>query len=357
MWRSHRPLVIGRAVYLPAIHPTNNAYFRFIDCHVKYMKQRGDESGSVSDCRENRPKSRGGLGSYPAVMNVPEDATGHSQRGGSRGGSNRGTVDIAACAWGPDPGMWPLPAVDDARDRWYRAVAAGGQGRYSAGVAQLDSLSTSESLSEVLRSSIASTRASWLRQVGSHEVAARFDGIAVASVGLGEAQDPSVLEAQCDALTGLAADRLGVGRFAESDSLLTRCESILDRDERAPQLWRCRLRARWVRAELAMMSGEGASAVRYALDARELATDIVSLRHRIKTDLVLGAAYCSIGDVDRGRDAAYEVLDACAEAGLVPLRWAAAMLLGGLGDTVTASPIIDECSATLARRGAHFADV
>ena len=47
---------------------------------------------------------------------------------------------LAAAAFGPDPGHWPLPAAASATDLWLRAVAAGGQGRYASARADLTEL-------------------------------------------------------------------------------------------------------------------------------------------------------------------------------------------------------------------------
>lgn len=268
-----------------------------------------------------------------------------------------GEDGFRAAAWGDDPGRWPLPAATDPLDRWHRAVALGGQGRYSAGCAELDEAERTLVVEAGLRSLMASTRASWFRQMGAHVRAARYDGAAIALVGLATTRvGPFITHARCDALTGLAADALGVGRFSAADALLTRCEELVMRQGRQGSLWRQQLRLRWVRAELAMVSGDGAGAVRHALDARELATETDSLRHITKTELIVAAAVSSLGDIERSRHIAHSVLDACSEHGLVPLRWAAAMLTTGLGDAPASPSIIAECAALLHQRGGVLAD-
>ena len=73
-------------------------------------------------------------------------------------------------------------------------------------------------------------------------------------------------EAAGDALTGLAADALGVGRLAAAATLLRRADPIV---AEAPH--RLAVRRAWVAAELAMAAGEGADAVRNAEVAVELA--------------------------------------------------------------------------------------
>ncbi|MGA9871001.1 MAG: hypothetical protein WBQ44_07655 [Rhodococcus sp. (in: high G+C Gram-positive bacteria)] len=268
------------------------------------------------------------------------------------------SFDIEGVAWGEDPGRWPLGAAHDPLSSWHRGVALGGQGRYASALAELDRLERDADLSSALRSLAASTRASWARQAGAHGLAARYDGRAIASVGLnGPLASPMLTDARCDALTGLAADALGRGRFSAAAALLSRCEAVLGEagNTERHRHRRQRLRLWWVRAELAMVSGDGAAAVRHATAALALSTDTISLRHRVKTELIAAAAYSSIGDVERSRTTAEQALGTCSERSLIPLRWAAAMLLNGLGDAATARPIIDECAAVLRRRGIHLA--
>jgi len=50
------------------------------------------------------------------------------------------SATLAAAAFGDAPGTWPLPAAVTPRQRWLRAVAAGGQGRYGSALAELAAL-------------------------------------------------------------------------------------------------------------------------------------------------------------------------------------------------------------------------
>src|SRR5919204_531052 len=79
-----------------------------------------------------------------------------------------------------------------------------------------------------------STHASFLRQLGWHDEARGWDGRALALAGTDS-------EARADALIGLAADALGVGRFGPSAAALRSAESLLDL---APP--RLRVRLAWV---------------------------------------------------------------------------------------------------------------
>ncbi|BBY17420.1 hypothetical protein [Mycolicibacterium litorale] len=256
-------------------------------------------------------------------------------------------ASLIDAAFGERPDMWPLPAATDPQDRWLRAVAAGGQGRYAVALAELAALHRSAGTG--LQSSAMSTRASFLRQLGGHHDAAGWDGRALAAAGADAA-------ATADALIGLAADALGVGRFGASQRLLDRAVGPVDAADDA----RLPIRLDWVSAELAMMRGDGATAVAHAERAVAAAASIPSARHRLKSDVVLAAALCSRGEVDRSRAIADAALDRAGDLGLVPLRWALASLLADIGSSeYTPGQVTDfrDASAdTVRRRGGVWSD-
>ena len=258
----------------------------------------------------------------PAVIDMPYDPTIES--------------DLTASAFGNQPGRWPLPSAGTPRQLWLRAVGAGGQGRYGSARNDLTTLLRSAP-ADRLASLAHSTQASFLRQLGWHRLARGWDGRALALAGA----DP---EAAADALIGLAADALGVGRLAAAATLLSRAEPIV---AQAPQ-YRLLVRRAWVAAELAMVAGDGATAVRNAEVAVELAATTVdgsvSARHCAKSDVVLAAALCSAGAVDRARTVGEVTLELTGRLGLVPLRWAVACLLVDLVDTGSPTrPITELC--------------
>lgn len=256
--------------------------------------------------------------------------------------------ELFDAAFGGNPGRFPLPAATDPRESWFRSVALAGQGRYSAAGVELRRY---RPRSAELRSLHASTTASWLRQVGEHERARHWDGIAVLLVGLGgPPRSTDSVEARSDALTGLAADALGIGRFGLADTLLAR--SAEQRQDPAGRgLWRPALRASWVAAELAMMRGDGPGAVRHAENARALANDADSLRHIVKTDLVSAAALSCIGETGPARESAVQVACAAEMAGLLPLRWAATMLCEGTGGVDAGMASSADLAAAIDRLG------
>jgi hypothetical protein len=247
-----------------------------------------------------------------------------------------------SAAFGGNPGAWPLAAAGTLEGLWLRAVAAGGQGRYAAAEADLDRL-LRVARRGPLASLALSTRGSLRRQLGWHERARSFDGAAWGlSNGTGDAG--------ADALIGLAADALGVGRFATSERALARAADLVE----GAHSTRLPIRLAWVSAELAMARGD-ASAPGHAQRAVELADSTPSVRHRIKSLLVRAAAHCATGDLDAARTDGDRVLAQTAEHGLVPLRWAAASLLEGIGSVNCSERQITDirrsCAETVIRRG------
>ncbi|MBU9763857.1 hypothetical protein FR943_08380 [Mycobacterium sp. TNTM28] len=251
---------------------------------------------------------------------------------------------LADAAFGADPGRWPLPAATTSHERWLRAVAAGGQGRYACALTELAGVLRSPG-SGPLVSLAHSTRASFLRQLGGHVRARGVDGLAWAHRG----EDG---EAAADALVGLAADALGVGRFGLSGRLLERARDV----SAAP---RPRVRLSWVSAELAMARGHGAEAVEHAHRGVAAAADYGSTRHAVKSDVVLAAALCSAGELDAAREVADAALSAGEKSGLIPLCWALACLLADIGSATHDAPQIigirDRCADTVRRRGGVWA--
>ena len=242
------------------------------------------------------------------------------------------SIVLAAAAFGDDPGRWPLPAARRVPDQWCRAVAAGGQGRYATARAGLVEV---------------------LRQLGWHSRAAGLDGLAWARAG----RDP---EAGVDALAGLAADALGTGRLDASSALLERARDLHHRAVAPPP--RLAIRLAWVGAELAMAAGDGEAACEEAGRAVRLARDAAPMlrRHRVKSDIVLAAALCCAGDLVASRRAADAALKDTGDCGLVPLRWAVASLLAGIGSAQHEPAVIaevrDRSAAFVTRHGGRWSD-
>ncbi|WP_031938668.1 hypothetical protein [Prescottella defluvii] len=257
-------------------------------------------------------------------------------------------------AFGSDPGRNPLPVPPDPEGRWLRAVALGGQGRYAQARAELGRLRRMSVTEPAIASLAASTQASLLRQLGRHALASGYDGSALALVGMAGGRDRRLHEARCDALTGLAADALGCGRLALGRRLLARCDEYLSAVAEPDVLWRQHIRLDWVSAEISLAAGDFGAATGHAQAAVDRSADCPSVRHRIKSALLFAASATGRPEPDLALETAQGVLVAAGAHGLLPLRWAAAMLVDGVSPDPGARAIRDDCAEAIARRGGTF---
>jgi hypothetical protein len=198
------------------------------------------------------------------------------------------------------------------------AVALGGQGWYAAAAALLRDLIAEPD--HVVASLAASTLASHRRQLGGHAAARALDAQALRLL----AAHPDAGEARSDALLGLAADALGVGRQTEARRLIASASRL-----RSPG-WRAEIRLGWVCAEVELGAGRADLAVRHAERASERANTSGSTRHRVKSALVLGAALAADGDRDRATRLLAGTGAEASDLGLLPLMWPCALLLAEL---------------------------
>ncbi|GFG73028.1 hypothetical protein [Mycobacterium botniense] len=269
----------------------------------------------------------------------------------AQGGDSALEATLTAAAFGDQPGRWPLPAATSPDHLWLRAVAAGGQGRYASAYRDLAMLRRAAAPGRWV-SLAHSTHGSFLRQLGWHTQARRWDGQALALAGA----DP---EARADALIGLAADALGVGRFSVAQTLLDRAGDVLA--AAVVPTHRLAVRRSWVAAELAMAAGDGAAAVCHARAAVELSGaaigETVSARHRVKSEVVLAAALCCAGATDRARAVGDAALDAAGRLGLVPLGWAVACLLLDIGSATRTTADLRDLREVCAHRVRHAGGV
>jgi hypothetical protein len=235
----------------------------------------------------------------------------------------------------------------DPAGTWRRAVDLGGQGHYAAAETLLRALRTDPGVPARLRAHAAVTRASHLRQVGSHGRAARHDAAAarIARALVGErAPEPGsdragtgAAAALGDALAGLAADAIGRWDAVGARRLLDRAAPWCGvPDDERPPVSRTAVRWSWVRAETALLAGDAETAVLASGTARTLAASLGSVRHSVKSRLVHAVACAVAGDpLDGELDA---IADDAGSAGLLPLRWAA---LTAAGDTITRPRVED----------------
>jgi hypothetical protein len=227
-------------------------------------------------------------------------------------------------------------------DAWLTAVTLGGQGRYAAAGALLRTLMSDHDSDHdpVIAALACATRASHLRQLGGHAAARALDGTGLrrlAAAGLVVSAAPThdhhrprrpvgadLEAARSDVLLGLAADAIGLGRTAEARKLF----GIESASGNAG--WRAEIRRGWVAAEIELGAGSPEAAVEPATAASAAATRSGSVRHQVKSALVLGAAMAAVGERSNARKL---ILDAHSDAtrlGLIPLVWPCAMVLADL---------------------------
>ncbi len=199
---------------------------------------------------------------------------------------------LRAAAFGDDPRR-AIPCPQTPADALLAAIVLGAQGRYAAAATLLAGLRRGR---DVLFASLAaSTLASHRRQLGGHTAARTLDGEAFArAAGLSGERDPDGLDApgaRADALLGLAADNLAVGRITAARRLAARAA-----EEEAG--WRAAVRGGWVGAEIELAAGRADAAVAPARLALERASAQGSKRHVVKSGIVLAVALHAAGAPD-----------------------------------------------------------
>lgn len=264
--------------------------------------------------------------------------------------------DLTAAAFGGEPGA-PVRVRSGATavERWYVAVALGGQGRYAAAAAVLEPLLVRPGVPVAVAAHAAVTLAAHRRQLGGHVAARPYDALGLRlACSVRDDAHGCLLAARVDALVGLAADAVGTGAPETALRLLDRANELLERanalvsvnaapgqsdcaavgdEARSNWSWRPSVRLGWVRAELALVRGDAVGAVEPARTALERARAAGSVRHALKSRIVLAVA-----DAVAGADPTKAVaeLDAAAESaeqyGLLPLVWPARLAAADLLD-------------------------
>lgn len=151
-------------------------------------------------------------------------------------------------------------------------------------------------------------------------------GSAVSPGSLGApAEDPHGLDlpgARADALLGLAADNLALGRISAARRLAVRAAQ-------ADRRWRATVRGGWVGAEIELADGQPEAAVAPARLAYETAVARNARRHIVKSGIVLGVALLAAG-----QEGARELVVAAAvdaeKYELDSLNWVAARVAADL---------------------------
>lgn len=264
--------------------------------------------------------------------------------------------ELRAAAFGSGPQL-PDRTLARARsgtpeERWLAAVVLGAHGRYAAAAALLEVLIAGAE--PVLSSLAASTLASHRRQLGGHVNAREWDACAVRRImavrrpPADDAPDPDGIDpggALTDALIGLTADALAVGRQTEARRLLARIEIGTLGGIALSASWRSRVRQGWVRAEVELAAGDFRAACAPAERSCALARDHGATRHAVKSDIVLAAALAGSGlpgSRERATQLVFAALESARRWDLASLAWPAGLVAADLD---------------LAREQQHRADV
>ncbi|QYN24933.1 hypothetical protein [Amycolatopsis sp. DSM 110486] len=238
-------------------------------------------------------------------------------------------VELAFGDLVPPPVPVTAPRSAAPRQRLLAAVVLGAQGRYAAATTALADLR--RGADPVVASLAATTLASHRRQLGGHVAARALDGEALVALdGAGATRvDPDGLDAagaRADALLGLAADNLALGRLAAARRLAARAAEADDR-------WRATVRGGWVGAEIELAAGRPREAIAPARRAAETARVRGSSRHVVKSDIVLGVALATAGEPEQ-RATALDVVTNAAMAAekyeLYSLIWVATRVAADL---------------------------
>jgi hypothetical protein len=244
----------------------------------------------------------------------------------------------AAFACEPDVTERELARASTPRCDWLAAVVLGARGRYAAAATRLQPL-LQRCRDPLLTSLACSTLASHRRQLGGHADALLLDGAALRhsarAAGAPDEDGVDPAGARADALLGLAADNLALGRLSAARRLLATVSTTApDATEAADASgWRTQVRAGWVAAEIALASGAPRDAVLPAKRAGARARDCGARRHAVKSDLVLAAALAAAGDPAeryRATQLVERAFAAAEAAGLRSLVWPAALLAANL---------------------------
>ena len=211
---------------------------------------------------------------------------------------------------------------------WLLGVALGASGRYGSALAVLEPLAERAAVDHPARrlfaSLAASTAASVHRQLGRHAAARELDEQAEALAG-------DAAEALFDARLGLAADAVGMNDAATARTRLEQATALL---EGRADWWRQRTRVLWVRAEVALLTGDPAGACKAAETAVTLAEGSGAPRHVAKSLLFLGVAQVQGGDPEEAAVTLRRAATLSESLGCLPLVWPSRAVLGALLDGV-----------------------
>lgn len=203
---------------------------------------------------------------------------------------------------------------------WLRGVALGACARYGEALEVVDEISPGVPEYSMARS----LRGSLLRQLGVHDLAAVADREA-----MGSAATPG---AAIEAMTGLAADAVGLQDSVTASSTIAQAGSLLGRVSAASRQvwWRHQVRVEWVGCEIALLRSETVPALGHAQAALTLAEDANAPRHVAKSLLFVAVCQIENGELEQAIPNLRRCLMLCAPMDFGAVAWPAHAVLAAL---------------------------
>jgi tetratricopeptide (TPR) repeat protein len=208
---------------------------------------------------------------------------------------------------------------------WLLGVNLSAAGRFGSALQVLEPLATVDGDQvgperRLFGALAASSVASVHRQLGRHSVARAYDEQALTLSG-GEG------EAGFDARLGLASDAVGLD---DADSAETELDGAATMAADRSDWWRQRVRVSWVRAEVALLRSDHASAHEHATAAVAGAEAAQAPRHVAKSLLFLGVAQVHAGELAEAASTLRRAATLAESLGTLPLLWPSRAMLGAL---------------------------
>ena len=237
-------------------------------------------------------------------------------------------------------------AAEAAASAWLLGVCLGAVGKFGTALSVLNPLAMVDAPTSaeqrLFAALAAATSAGVHRQLGQHEQARSLDERAL-SLSDGGA------EASFDSTLGLAADLLGLDDAVSAASYLEQAAGLA---ANRAEWWRQRIELAWVKAEVALATGDPAAAAATLTPAIASAEVSGAPRYVAKSLLFLGVSQVQGGDLDEATATLRRAATLAESLGVLPLLWPARALLGALVEATSAA---ESAKSLAAARGAVIA--
>lgn len=237
-------------------------------------------------------------------------------------------------------------AAEAAAAAWLLGVCLGAVGKFGTALSVLHPLAEMDSpvsAEQRLFAALAAASAAGVhRQLGQHPQARSLDERALTLADGGA-------DATFDSTVGLAADLLGLDDADGAQGYLDQAAALV---AGRAEWWRQRIELAWVQAELALATGDPATAAEVLTPAVASAEGSGAPRYVAKSLLFLGVSQVQAGDLDEATGTLRRAATLAESLGVLPLLWPARALLGALFETTAAA---ESAKSLASARGAVIA--